>query len=710
LIDERARSGRLGGDAVFDRIALAVLVLTLAARVAYLLAAIAHSPVLDQPMADSRAYVDWARAIASGHWSSATPFYRAPLYPYLIAPFYAISGRPEIAIAALQTASGVVLAFLAWRISRRLYGPAAGVVSLVLLGFFGPIAAQETKILGTSAGLLLGLLALWRLLSARGAGAHFVAGLLLGLGALARPTALLAALGTLLIIILYGRSRASRTRPALALLAGITLAVIPATLHNLAAGEFVAISSNGGMTFFHGNNEENRDGLLEPPRRIGAYGNAVDQERLDRQLASHEAGRPLSASQSSAYWWGEGIRYLIHNPSRWASLWCQKIVRYAGVHDYADNYSYGAEKAQAPLLGLFFIPFPLILIPAVAGLFLRRPRGREEPLLLVFAALGLLTCVLFYVGSRYRSESVPALAILAGRGVVALRGAEARRRWAAGALTAGLIAVTLIPAGAPAASQDALAAAQWAAASERNGHPDDALRGYLWAAHRYGPLDVAWARAADLEEEAAGVAAGIATLDAGIAAGADGRMLRTHRAVFLARAGREAEAESDYRVALRYTPGDPLASQNLAALLVRSGRDREAQALLDLPDLQNNAEALYWRGLVAVREGRWADAGRYLDASIAAGGGDPSPGLLRAVAWIREGRAAQAKEWVKTYLEGLGLTGASVDLEATRIVDALGSTDASDRFEPSSGAGAALEKAWMAVRAVRRSLVPRSLR
>ncbi len=427
------------------------------------------------------------------------------------------------------------------------------------------------------------------------------------------------------------------------------------------------------------------------------------RRELDRQLASLETGRPLRASQSSAYWWGEGIRYLTHNPSRWASLWCRKLVRYAGAHDYADNYSYGAEKAQTPLLGLFFIPFPLILIPAAAGLFLRRPRGREESLLLVFAALGLLTCVLFYVGSRYRSESVPALAILAGRGVMAFRGAEARRRWAAGALAAGLLAVALFPAGAPAASQDALAAAQWAAASERNGHPDDALRGYRWAARRYGPLDVAWARAADLEEGTAGVAAGIATLDSGIAAGADGRMLRTHRAVMLERAGREAEAESDYRVALRYAPGDPLASLNLAALLVRSGRDREAEALLDLPDLRNNAESLYLARSRRRPRGPLERCGavpgcihrrrrpRPRPRPASSGRVDP-----RRACRPGEGMGEDLPGGTRTHGRGCRSRG---DSDRGRA----GIHGSSDGFEPTSDAGAAPEKAWMAVRAVRRS-------
>ncbi len=710
MTNGRSQSARNWGGAVFDRIALAVLALVMVAQAAYVIQAIAIAPVLRQPMADSRAYVEWARAIAGGHWSAGTPFYRAPLYPYLIAPLYAVAEAPEVAIVVLQALMGIALGVLCWRISRRLYGPAAGAVSLALFGLFGPVAAQETKILGTSGGMLLGLLALWRLLSARGTRAHFAGGILLGLGALARPNAILVAAGTLLIAASHRSPGAPRFRAPLAILAGLVLAIAPATLHNLAAGDLVAISSNGGMTFFHGNNEESRDGLLEPPARIGAYGNAVDQEQLDRRIASAELGRTLRASESSAHWLGEGVRFLAGHPAAWARLWGAKIVRFVGVHDYADNYSFAVERAQTSFLRLFIVPFPLILIPAVAGLVLRRPRGREEALLLLFASLGFLTCLLFYVGSRYRSESVPALAILAGRAVVVLRDAGTRRRWAAGALAAALAALALIPPGAPAASQDAMAAAQWAAALERDARPDEALRVYRWGALRYPKLDIAWARWADLEEEGGGPLAGAEVLSRGIAAGADGRMLRTHRGVMLARAGREEDAESDYRIALRFAPGDPAASLNLGLLLVRLGRDGEAGAFLDLPELRGNPEALYQRGLIAVRAGRMDEANRILDASIAASASDPRPGLLRAVAWIRQGRGDQALAWVRAWLGRIGVGEIDLDREARQVIDALGCTGSSDEVIGRAQTGTPADKAWDAVRAVRETLAGATLR
>jgi Flp pilus assembly protein TadD len=178
----------------------------------------------------------------------------------------------------------------------------------------------------------------------------------------------------------------------------------------------------------------------------------------------------------------------------------------------------------------------------------------------------------------------------------------------------------------------------------------------------------------------------------------------------LARAGREEDAESDYRIALRFAPGDPAASLNLSLLLVRLGRDDEAGAFLDLPELRGNPEALYQRGLIAVRAGRLDEANRILDASIAASASDPRSGLLRAVAWIRQGRGDQALAWVRAWLGRIGVGEIDLDREARQVIDALGRTGSSDEVIGRAQTGTPADKAWDAVRAVRETLAGATLR
>jgi 4-amino-4-deoxy-L-arabinose transferase-like glycosyltransferase len=694
ITTRQAEDGTWGGP-VWDRAALIALVLACLLRLAYAIEAIARIPVLRQPLADSIAYVTWAKAIAGGSLLQPDPFYRAPLYPYLIAPFYAVSGRPEVAIVWLQVLAGCAAVLLVRRIARDLYGAPAGFVAAVGMGFFGPLAAHETKILPTAFSILLEMLTLAQLLRARDARGRFAAGALGGLWALAQPSALLVLAGA---VVLHAR-RGSLRSAALPIAIGGALLIAPATLHNLHAGDPVLISSNGGMTFYHGNNETSRFGLIEPSPRAGRGGNAVNQADLDIQTASAETGRRLTASESSRYWLGQGVRALAADPARSLRLWGSKIRRTCGAHDYADNYSHAVERDEVRTLRLFGIAFPALLIAAAGGLILRGPRGRREELLLLFAAIGVVTCVIFFVGSRYRCESVPALAILAGRAFGTLRGSSRRRRWAASLAAAGLLILAAIPPGVAASSQDSLAGAQWAAALERDGRAGDAVRVYRRAAGRDPTNAVAFARWADLEGVAKGPKAALLVYDQGIAGGADGPLLRRERGTARIATGDLAGAEADLRLVVRANPRDPAAALNLAACLVRKGADTEAGALLSVRGLDENPIALYYRGILDLRAGRPAQAAVRFDSSRAAGTADPRPVILGVLALVQQGRIEEGRAALRAWLEECGASD-TADLE-DRILARLQGKSAS-----SSSVSSSEESIWKSVDAALAAIRP----
>ncbi len=684
------------GGPVWDRAALVASLLACLLRATYAVEALARSPALRQPLADSITYLAWAKSIAEGALLQNDPFYRAPLYPYLIAPFYAVSRHPEAGIVCVQVLAGCVSIFLVWRIARNLYGGPAGLVAAVGIGFFGPLAAHETKILPTALAILLEVTTLAQFLRARDQRrGRFAAGLLAGAWALAQPSALL----VIVAVVALHAGRDSLRNAALPIALGGALTDRAGDASQPAGRRFRPISSNGGMTFYHGNNETSRFGLLEPSPRSAQGGNAVNQARLDIETASVESGRRLTASESSRYWFGQGVRALAADPARWIRLWVWKLVRTCGVHDYADNYSHEVEWGEVRALRYFWVSFPLLLIVAAAGLVLRGPRGRPEALLILFAALGIVTCILFFVGSRYRCESVPALAILAGRAVSATRGSSRRRRWAATFVGAGLVAVAAVPPGGAAVAQDSLAGAQWAAALERDGRVGDAARVYAWAVKRDPTLAVAYARWAALEREAKGPAAALAILDRGIAGGADGALLHRERGTARIAAGNLAGAEEDLRSALRADPRDADATLNLAACLVRRGADLEAGRLLALPELAADPIGLYYRGLLDLRAERWDEAAATFDSSRVAGAVDPRPVVLQAFALVRRGRDEEGRAALLPWLSGAGVT--DVEGLAGRI---LGRLRAEGRG-PSS-VSASEEGVWKSVEAALAAITP----
>ena len=77
--------------------------------------------------------------------------------------------------------------------------------------------------------------------------------------------------------------------------AGLVLAVLPATLHNVRQGDFVTIASAGGENLFIGNQRGATGGhtALHPQA-----GDIFSQRRLATELAERERGRALKPSRA----------------------------------------------------------------------------------------------------------------------------------------------------------------------------------------------------------------------------------------------------------------------------------------------------------------------------------------------------------------------------------------------------------------------------
>jgi len=107
----------------------AVFALALAVRLAYLFE-IRDLPTLHQLVMDAQRYDALARDILDRGWRPREPFYQAPLYPYLLAAMYAVSGRSPAAVrlaqALLDALTAVLAAVAAGRLWERPGGAGAG--------------------------------------------------------------------------------------------------------------------------------------------------------------------------------------------------------------------------------------------------------------------------------------------------------------------------------------------------------------------------------------------------------------------------------------------------------------------------------------------------------------------------------------------------------------------------------------------------------
>lgn len=509
------------------------------------------------PIHDARRYHDWAAAWAAGKPFETGAFYQAPLYPGLLGLLYRVTGPSPGAAYVVQCAMGLGTLFLIHRIATRAYGEAAGRWSVALAALYGPLIFYETKLLPASLAVFVAALLVERVQAADAAdtnSAWIVPGLVTGLAALANPGFLLA--GALTAAWLGAdRARAARARGfRLAVLAtGLLLVLAPVAARNrLASGEWVLVSTNGGITFYQGNNPL-ATGVFANPE--GFTGTIATQRDESRRIAEAEAGRALRDGEVSGFWFRKGLAYLASDPPHAAALLGRKLL--LALASDEQPLEYNPRLDANPARWLVPLPFAVLLGLATVRWFRRnessgpsvRIARAEVPILILLATqLALLVC--FYVSARYRLPLIPALAAMAGAGAaeMASRVRASRSRLASPAvacLLVALVSLLYVP-----LAQSGLR--RW---QEAMGWADRG--GAFRAAGRLGDSEAAYRSSIRLDASYP-----FAHLDLG----------KT-----LKRAGKRAEAEASIREALRLAPGLSEAWFDLGVLCFEQDRLEDAE-------------------------------------------------------------------------------------------------------------------------------------
>ncbi|MBI5015820.1 MAG: tetratricopeptide repeat protein [Deltaproteobacteria bacterium] len=367
---------------------------------ALLFAQYLRSPFLDHLVLDALSYWDWAGRIAAGQWVPREVFAQGPLYPYVLA--LGRVGLPGFApswVAAGQLVLNWATSLLFYPLLRQRWEERPALTAAALALFFGPAAFFSLKVLSTTVGLFLllgGLVMLHRAGVPRPA-AGVAGGFLTGLACLSTPPLVPAALVAALAV---PSDRSLRLRTTLPVLAGLMLAIAPATVSNfLQDGGWVPISSNYGITFFQGNNE----------RSLGTYtwvegvSTRIEQQDADAAaLAEREAGRPLTRAEVARHFVRKSLRLAASYPVGYLTLLGKKAVLLLGGTDIPLEYAHVLERRDSlPTLWLFPLGGTPLLALAALGLGRGlRERGPPVPFLLLPAALGLL-CLAFFVVNRY---------------------------------------------------------------------------------------------------------------------------------------------------------------------------------------------------------------------------------------------------------------------------------------------------------------------
>lgn len=456
--------------------ATAIGLVALVVRLVYVWQVADTSMIIPQDL-DPAFYYEWARTIAAGDWIGAEAFVQSPLYAYFLAFLMLIVGDGVTSILVVQSLLGCVTALLTWELGRRFFGRRHGLIAGLLIALYGPFIFYEGMVMKAFLSPLLTLALLLALDLAReratltGAAvdgvpttgsravrqtlvAFGLAGAAFALLSLTRDNFILMALPLAGVALLIGGGWNRRGwQAAAAFTVGAVLLIAPVSLRNWSvSGEFVLLTTGGGEVFFIGNNAV-ANGLYVPPPFVRPDPQYEHADFVQR--ASDITGRPLTAMQSSWFWFGEGMKFIVQEPIKWFGLVWRKMVHFWNVYELPDNLNYAIMQWFSPLLDLLNLEFPphgapTISVPwlsgwievrlhllstfgtvaplGLVGLYLTRSRWRRLLPLYVVLFGYVATVMLFFNFSRFRLPIVPVLALFAAPTMIGL-GRMLRKQW-----------------------------------------------------------------------------------------------------------------------------------------------------------------------------------------------------------------------------------------------------------------------------------------
>jgi 4-amino-4-deoxy-L-arabinose transferase-like glycosyltransferase len=405
-----------------------LIVLAVALRVLFWLEIVGvHAPL----RGDEIDYDRIARSLASGSGfvgaGGEPTASRPPLYPVVLAGMYRIFGPHAAAGRILQILLGGAIVALAYLLARRLVPERAAVAAAVLAAFAPPLVFISAYLL--SENLYVVLLLSFLIVFSRSLETEITyrssaaGGILLALASLARPNAFPFALFAAAAYVVWGAGALRARLARCALLLAVLLAVlVPWAARNEARlGKNVLFTTNGGITFYQGNNRI----VSEEPTYHGTVAPLEALPGWDGIKAKGEVAGDAEA-------WRLGMEFVKTHPRlalkmagwRLARFW--RLTGDAGFSGVKSGWWWDRGKSLGSLASSFDFVFAysIVVIPlSCIGLILTLRRARPFVLLYGVILVHTATALVFYGSLRSRIPVEPLIAILAGFGCMRILGA-----------------------------------------------------------------------------------------------------------------------------------------------------------------------------------------------------------------------------------------------------------------------------------------------
>lgn len=400
---------------------LGLTLLGLTLRVVFMLAMKSGWPGWDSPTIDALYHHLWAKQIAMGELLggspgyNAGPFFRAPLYPYILGLVYSIFGTDFLAVRMIQHLFGILAVPFAFLVARQYFPIAVAYLAALLVAVNGVLIYFESQLLLDFVTVVLYLIFFYLLIKAHRKNSvwlYLITGFIAGIFAITRPNILAVVLFVIIWIFLNEKHLKNKIKNSILLLIGTCIIILPVTLRNIVVGDdMVLIASQGGINFYIGNNDK-ADGYTA---LLPGTGHSWQYSDAEYEVAGHLGQKPgtIKPSKVSSFYYRKALKFIVSSPAKFLKLLIKKIYLFWNYFEISNNNNlyYLTRYIGVPryLLSLFVIIGPAGLVGAVLCF-------KKEKLYWLFPLMifgYMATVISFFVTSRFRIPIVPLLSITA---------------------------------------------------------------------------------------------------------------------------------------------------------------------------------------------------------------------------------------------------------------------------------------------------------
>ena len=387
------------------------------------------------------------------------------------------------------------------------------------------------------------------------------------------------------------------------------------------SGDVIPIASHGGLNFYIGNHER-ADGIYTPVPGISP--SIAGQARDATQVAEAAAGRRLSPSDVSDYFYGRAWDWMAAHPGDALRLFIRKAAVLLNETNVPLNFSYAYyAQEESSVLRLLAVGPWLLLPVGVIGLLWPALRTQKRGYWVwgSFVPVFGLSIVAFFVSSRYRMPLLVPLCAAAGALLVRLFDHVRARR---GALLLGpvvAVAGLAVVANLNLGLDDGLGSEQTRKAVwlVEEGNYDEADRYVTSITDRHSHPGVLAFRFGRALSEAGRYSGAVESLRRALAIDGARPAILLELGKALVGAGRASEAVPHLAAAVDQGEQTDVAGPLLVRALVLGGRPDEAvDRLAAMPETVagTGVESALDFGTLALERGQTAEAERWLRLAV----------------------------------------------------------------------------------------------